>query len=713
MVYGIALGKRWYIKMMTSFQQQKFSQMQQQQTTPPLPPMMPSGPTNLPPHSMISLPHMTSPAMMSPYGQPPLPPQPIFSQELPISQPMMQPPPSPPSPTSQTYMEPGPELLEPEPQYDDPPAPGTEEPPEEPPQKTLRLDSDGVDYIYDLNQTGEVVTGPGAISNSVAGILGGALPKLSSEQADWVTKAKKYAMEQSIRMVLMKQTIAYQQQKNKTFQRHQVLVLMCRVYVGSISFELKEDTIRQSFLPFGPIKSINMSWDPVTQKHKGFAFVEYEIPEAAQLALEQMNGVMIGGRNIKFQMTNPKMVVGRPSNMPQAQAVIDEIQEEAKQYNRIYVASIHSDLNEDDIKSVFEAFGPIVYCKLAQGSTGNKHKGYGFIEYETAQAANEAIASMNLFDLGGQYLRVGRAITPPNALLGPSTGSNALPTAAAVAAAAATAKIQAMDAVASNVAALAPNLSKLAAQPAAALPLLAPAAVTSAPSVVAPVITSVVGPPGLVTPTVVVPPPGVAIPQKLPNNVIQPALVQPVLSGPVPSTPVPISSATAPPISSRSTVAHQQEAMKRAAEAQLKQQEELQKKLLDQNEPQTLQQQENMSIKGQNARHFVMQKLMRKVDSRVVVLRNMVGPEDVDETLQDEIQEECSKYGQVERVIIYKEKQSEEDDNDVIVKIFVEFFESFEAEKARNALSGRYFAGRLVQAVLYDQTLFEHSDFSG
>jgi RNA recognition motif-containing protein len=42
-----------------------------------------------------------------------------------------------------------------------------------------------------------------------------------------------------------------------------------------------------------------MSWDPVAQKHKGFAFVEYDLPEAAQLALEQMNGVMIGGRNIK------------------------------------------------------------------------------------------------------------------------------------------------------------------------------------------------------------------------------------------------------------------------------------------------------------------------------------------------------------------------------------------------------------------------------
>lgn len=66
---------------------------------------------------------------------------------------------------------------------------------------------------------------------------------------------------------------------------------------------------------------------------------------------------------------------------------------------------------------------------------------------------------MNLFDLGGQYLRVGRAITPPNALMGPSSGSSVMPTAAAVAAAAATAKIQAMDAVASNAVAL--GLSKL------------------------------------------------------------------------------------------------------------------------------------------------------------------------------------------------------------------------------------------------------------
>ncbi|XP_026280301.1 poly(U)-binding-splicing factor half pint isoform X1 [Frankliniella occidentalis] len=580
----------------------------------------------------------------------------------------------------------------------------------EPPAKIKResISSISSEPIYDLKQDGQLIAGVGARS-TLQGILGAGLPKLYSEQQENVARAKKYAMEQSIKMVLMKQTLAHQQQKAKSFHRQQALVLMCRVYVGSISFELKEDTIRQAFLPFGPIKSINMSWDPVTQKHKGFAFVEYEIPEAAQLSLEQMNGVMIGGRNIK--------VVGRPSNMPQAQSVIDEITEEAKQYNRIYIASIHPDLTEDDIKSVFEAFGPIKSCKLAAGPTPNRHKGFAFIEYETQQASQEAIASMNLFDLGGQYLRVGRAITPPNALQArppnPTQGANLMPTAAAVAAAAATAKIQAMDAVATNAVALgmAKLNSSLGAQSVpgiggamAAIPgVLGNPALLAAAQQQAGLLNS-----GLAAaPPAIIPPPGIAIPQ-----LRAPAQIQPVALGQSITLPPP---AVITPTSVGQPITPAQEALKRAQEQAQKQQEELQKKLLEEAEPQTLSAQENISIKGQSARHLVMQKLMRKVESRVVILRNMVEPQDVDETLQEEIQDECSKYGVVERVIIYNERQSEDEDDDaeVIVKIFVEFSQMSEAESARDGLNGRFFGGRKVIAALYDQDLFDHNDYSG
>ena len=59
-----------------------------------------------------------------------------------------------------------------------------------------------------------------------------------------------------------------------------------------------------------------------------------------------------------------------------------------------------------------------------------------------------------------------------------------------------------------------------------------------------------------------------------------------------------------------------------------------------------------------------------------MILRNMVGPEDLDEELETEVTDECGRYGHVERVIIYQEKQSEDDNADIVVKIFVEFAQS-------------------------------------
>uniref|UniRef100_A0A671RA23 Poly(U)-binding-splicing factor PUF60 n=1 Tax=Sinocyclocheilus anshuiensis TaxID=1608454 RepID=A0A671RA23_9TELE len=451
---------------------------------------------------------------------------------------------------------------------------------------------------------------------------------------------------QFIKSVLVKQTLAHQQQQLSNLQvaaqRQRALAIMCRVYVGSIYYELGEDTIRQAFAPFGPIKSIDMSWDSVTLKHKVFAFVEYEVPEAAQLALEQMNSVMLGGRNIK---------VGRPSNIGQAQPIIDQLAEEARAFNRIYVASVHPDLSDDDIKSVFEAFGRIKSCTLARDPTTGKHKGYGFIEYDKAQSAQDAVSSMNLFDLGGQYLRVGKAVTPPMPLLTPATPGG-LPPAAAVAAAAATAKITAQEAVAG-----ASILGAMTAGTGLNLPQL-PQAVMAAQS------------PGVIT--------GVTPARPTLPVVPQVGLVNPVLASP-------------PSLSA--AVAAAQEAKKEKEEEESAQ---------DSTGQEMLSEQEHMSISGSSARHM----------STVMVLRNMVGPEDIDDDLEGEVTEECGKFGAVNRVIIYQEKQGEEEDAEVIVKIFVEFSAASEMNKAIQALNNRWFGGRKVIAEVYDQERFENSDLS-
>lgn len=95
-----------------------------------------------------------------------------------------------------------------------------------------------------------------------------------------------------------------------------------------------------------------------------------------------------------------------------------------------------------------------------------------------------------------------------------------------------------------------------------------------------------------------------------------------------------------------------------------------------------------------------------------MVLRNMVGPEDIDDDLEGEVTEECGKFGAVNRVIIYQERQGEEDDAEIIVKIFVEFSDSGEMNKAIQALNNRWFAGRKVVAEVYNQERFNKSDLS-
>ncbi|XP_039534166.1 poly(U)-binding-splicing factor PUF60a isoform X5 [Pimephales promelas] len=531
---------------------------------------------------------------------------------------------------------------------------------------------------------------------STASKLG--LPPLTAEQQEALQRAKKYAMEQSIKSVLVKQTLAHQQQQLSNLQmpnslqmaslsmgfgdplsplqsvaaqRQRALAIMCRVYVGSIYYELGEDTIRQAFAPFGPIKSIDMSWDSVTLKHKGFAFVEYEVPEAAQLALEQMNSVMLGGRNIK---------VGRPSNIGQAQPIIDQLAEEARAFNRIYVASVHPDLSDDDIKSVFEAFGRIKSCMLARDPTTGKHKGYGFIEYDKAQSSQDAVSSMNLFDLGGQYLRVGKAVTPPMPLLTPTTPGG-LPPAAAVAAAAATAKITAQ---------MAWNLSQPENRTEDFLNCLEAVAGAS-------ILGAMAGGTGLNLPQIpqavmAAQAPGV-ITGVTPARPTMPVVPQVGLVNPVLASPPSLSAA----------VAAAQEAKKEKEEEESAQ---------DGTGQEMLSEQEHMSISGSSARHMVMQKLLRKQESTVMVLRNMVGPEDIDDDLEGEVTEECGKFGAVNRVIIYQEKQGEEEDAEVIVKIFVEFSAASEMNKAIQALNNRWFGGRKVIAEVYDQERFDNSDLS-
>ncbi|KAK9840158.1 hypothetical protein WJX74_004307 [Apatococcus lobatus] len=97
------------------------------------------------------------------------------------------------------------------------------------------------------------------------------------------------------------------------------------------------------------------------------------------------------------------------------------------------------------------------------------------------------------------------------------------------------------------------------------------------------------------------------------------------------------------------------------------------------------------------------------IPSRVIVLRNMVGPGEVDEDLEEETGNECTKYGTVTNVIIFEITEPDYPPEEA-VRIFIEFERIEQATKALIDLQGRFFGGKEVRAAFFDETRFEQND---
>ncbi|KAK5578787.1 hypothetical protein RB653_008460 [Dictyostelium firmibasis] len=77
------------------------------------------------------------------------------------------------------------------------------------------------------------------------------------------------------------------------------------LYVGGISDDVTVDILRAAFIPFGNINDIILPMDHKTQKLKGFGFVDFELPEDAADALDNMHESEIFGRVIRCSIAKP------------------------------------------------------------------------------------------------------------------------------------------------------------------------------------------------------------------------------------------------------------------------------------------------------------------------------------------------------------------------------------------------------------------------
>ena len=78
------------------------------------------------------------------------------------------------------------------------------------------------------------------------------------------------------------------------------------LYVGNLPYSVTEDELREAFVAFGEVSSVNIIIDRMTGQSKGFGFVEMPNNSEADEAIKSLNETSLKGRNIKVNQARPR-----------------------------------------------------------------------------------------------------------------------------------------------------------------------------------------------------------------------------------------------------------------------------------------------------------------------------------------------------------------------------------------------------------------------
>ncbi|KAJ0087509.1 hypothetical protein Patl1_08912 [Pistacia atlantica] len=167
------------------------------------------------------------------------------------------------------------------------------------------------------------------------------------------------------------------------------IFIKCRIWIRLLTTK----ALHETFSSFGNILSCKIATDASGQS-KGYGFVQFDTEEAAQSAIDKLNGMLINDKQVYVGHFLRKHE--RDSSLGKAK------------FNNVYVKNLSETTTDEDLKNVFGEYGPITSAVVMRDGDG-KSKCFGFVNFENADDAANAVDALNGKKFDDKEWYVGKA----------------------------------------------------------------------------------------------------------------------------------------------------------------------------------------------------------------------------------------------------------------------------------------------------------------
>lgn len=178
------------------------------------------------------------------------------------------------------------------------------------------------------------------------------------------------------------------------------------VFCMQLSARIKPRDLEEFFSAVGKVRDVRLILDNKSHRSKGIAYIEFVEVDSVQLALGLTGTKLLG-----------VPIIVQPSHAERnrlASAAAAAMKSSNSGPMRLYVGSLHYNIDEDMLNTIFSPFGKIDDLKLMKDHQTGRSAGYCFITFHNAEDAKKAMDQMNGYELAGRPMKIGTVTEKSN-----------------------------------------------------------------------------------------------------------------------------------------------------------------------------------------------------------------------------------------------------------------------------------------------------------